>query len=221
MTQQQLVERRDRGVIRHESSTYGNSVDGVPLAIYLPKQSAEVVILASIHGDEAETTVVVSEALRCIPRGELCAAVILCGNPDGILRGTRGNARGVDLNRNFPLAWRPLTGLYYSGPRALSEPESRIAYRLMLRLRPAVSIWYHQHLDLVDESGGDVAVERRYAALVGLPAVRLTRYPGSIVTWENTRFRGSTAFVVELPAGEPSAAAATRFARAVDKLVRR
>src|SRR5205807_2218587 len=87
---QDLVERRERGVIRHAGSIYGASVEGVPLSVYLPGSGiAEILILASIHGDEAETTVVVSEALRCLPRGELRAAVILCGNPDGLLRGTR------------------------------------------------------------------------------------------------------------------------------------
>ena len=62
--------------------TFGR-LDGMPV----PVAMAAVVVLASIHGDEAETTVVVSEALRCIPRGDLQAAVILCGNPDGMLRG--------------------------------------------------------------------------------------------------------------------------------------
>src|SRR3954469_12309497 len=104
---QPLVERHDRGLIRHPASTYGTSLEGVPLTVYGPS-SVEIVILASIHGDEAETTVVVSEALRCIREGDLRSAVILCGNPDGVLRGTRGNARGVDLNRNFPTSnWRP------------------------------------------------------------------------------------------------------------------
>ena len=111
-----LVERRDRGVIRHASESYGASLEGIPLTVYLPEtRSAEVVVLAAIHGDEAETTVAVSEALRCISRGDLQAAVILCGNPDGMLRGTRGNGRGVDLNRNFPTSnWSPEPVCYKS-----------------------------------------------------------------------------------------------------------
>jgi protein MpaA len=202
----------------------GHSVDGRPIVAYElgdPSASRKVLVVGCVHGNEPAGTAIALRLAELPAPDGVDLWVVPSFNPDGEAANTRGNAHGVDLNRNFPLAWRPLTGLYYSGPRALSEPESRIAYRLILRLRPAISIWYHQHLDLVDESGGDVAVERRYAALVGLSAVRLTRYPGSIVTWENTRFRGSTAFVVELPAGKRSAATATRFARAVDTLVRR
>src|SRR5205085_968707 len=96
----------------HPSSVYGSSVEGIPLMVY---GTGEILILASIHGDEAETTVVVSEAMRCLPSGDLRAAVILCGNPDGMLRGTRGNARGVDLNRNFPTSnWSPDAVFYKS-----------------------------------------------------------------------------------------------------------
>jgi hypothetical protein len=70
-------------------------------------------------------------------------------------------------------------------------------------------------MDLVDESGGNAAVERRFAALVGLPIARLTREPGSAVGWENQAFLGTTAFVVELPAGSLAPAAAERYADAV------
>lgn len=49
--QQRLVERRDRGVIRHASSVYGASLEGIPLTVHLPDtDSNEIVILASIHG---------------------------------------------------------------------------------------------------------------------------------------------------------------------------
>ena len=141
-------------------------------------------------------------------------------NPDGVAAETRGNAHGVDLNRNFPWRWQPLGGVFFSGPGPLSEPESRLAYRLILRLRPRVSIWFHQHEDVVDESGGSLAVERRFARDAGLPLARLRREPGSVVTWENHRFPGATAFVVELPAGALSAQQTTRYARAVLDLAR-
>ena len=36
-------------------------------------------------------------------------------NPDGVAAGTRENARGVDLNRNFPHRWRRIG---HCGPEA-------------------------------------------------------------------------------------------------------
>jgi murein peptide amidase A len=196
--QQRLVERRDRGVIRHASSDYGTSLHGVPLTVYLPDaRSAEIVVLASIHGDEAETTVVVSEALRCVPRDDLQAAVILCGNPDGMLRGTRGNARGVDLNRNFPTSnWSPDPVCYKTrsndardialspGAEPASEPETRALLSLMERLNPRAVVSLHAALACIDDAGGS-HLGRQLAARCALPLLTEIGYPtpGSMGTW--------------------------------------
>jgi protein MpaA len=201
----------------------GRSVDGRPIeAVELGDRSAreKLLVVGCIHGNECAGLAIVQALERLsVPRG-LDLWVLENLNPDGYALGTRQNAHGVDLNRNFPWAWRPLGGIYYSGPRPLSEPESRVAYHLILRIRPHISIWFHQHERVVDESGGRVAVERRYARLVGLPLERLPREPGSAVGWENHRLPGTTAFVVELPAGSLSAAAARRYARAVLAIAR-
>ncbi|HEV7134923.1 MAG TPA: M14 family zinc carboxypeptidase [Gaiellaceae bacterium] len=201
----------------------GRSVEGRAIVAYelgSPAGALKVLVVGCVHGNEPGGIAIARRLLRLAPPAGVDLWVVPSLNPDGEAAHTRGNAHGVDLNRNFPLHWKSLHGLYDSGPHALSEPESRIAYHLMVRLHPAVSIWFHQHLGVVDLSGGNAALERRYAQLVGLPARRLTRYPGSIVTWENARFRRSTAFVVELPGGEPSATAVARYARAVVALTR-
>lgn len=193
----------------------GRSVDGRAIVAYevgdLDSRRRELVV-GCIHGNEPAGIAVAQRLERSSPRGvDLWIVPVL--NPDGRVAGTRGNAHGVDLNRNFPYRWRPLHGLFDSGPRPLSEPESRIAYRLIRRLRPSVSIWFHQHMDLVDQSGGSIAVERRFAALVGLPLERLTREPGSVIGWENHTLPGTTAFAVELPAGANARTAPAGAAR--------
>ena len=54
-----------------------------------------------------------------------------------------------------------------------------------------------------------------YCMLLNMRLKRLKRYRGSATTWENNTMPGTTAFVVELPAGPVSAAAAQRYAHAV------
>jgi protein MpaA len=200
--EQQLVPRRDRGVIRHASTTYGTSADGIPLQVYLPDSgSAEVMVLAAIHGDEAETTVVVSEALRCLPAGSLDAAVILCGNPDGMLRGTRGNARGVDLNRNFPTAnWSPDAVHYKSrandardialnpGAEPASEQETAALIALIDRIKPRAVVSLHSALACVDDSGAS-HLGRQLSDRCALPFLTEIGYPtpGSMGTWAGER----------------------------------
>ncbi len=200
--EQPLVPRRDRGVLRHASTVYGNSVGGIDLMVYLPAaKSTELLILAAIHGDEAETTVVVSEALRCLPQGDLRAAVILCGNPDGMLRGTRGNARGVDLNRNFPTSnWRPEPVFYKSrandardialtpGEQPASEPETRALLALIEELKPRAVVSLHSALACVDDSGAS-HLGRQLADRCALPFLTEIGYPtpGSMGTWAGER----------------------------------
>jgi protein MpaA len=88
-------------------------------------------------------------------------------------------------------------------------------------VRPTVSVWYHRHLTLVvREPKGNLRPERRYAERVGLPLKWLGRSHGSVAAWEHATFAGTTAFVVELPAGALSPAAADRHARAVLSLAR-
>ena len=138
------------------------------------------------------------------PRRAGCACRVLPDlNPDGVRAGTRGNAHGVDLNRNFAWRWSPQTApgtTYYAGPRALSEPETRFARLLITRLRPDITIWFHQSETAVDISSGSTAIEARFARRVALPLRRLVRYAGSATTWQAHRFPKATAFVVELPA---------------------
>jgi protein MpaA len=199
----------------------GQSVRGRPItAVELgdPDEPRRALVVGVIHGDETAGRAIT----RRLEQGPLPRALALWIvdelNPDGVARRTRQNADGVDLNRNFPWQWRPLGrpgDPQYSGTGPLSEPESRAAHQLIVSLRPSITIWFHQPLGVTDLSGGDARIERRFARLSGLPARRLTRYPGSAAGWQDHALPYSTAFVVELPQGRPTASAAAHYASAV------
>jgi murein peptide amidase A len=175
-----------------------------------------MLVVGCIHGNEPAGIAIARRLVATTaPIPGLALWVVPVPNPDGVVAHTRQNGRGVDLNRNFPYRWRPLTGYQYSGPHARSEPESRAAFRLMMRTRPQITIWYHRHATLVGLSGGNPDVERDYASLVSLPACELDRYPGSAPGWDNATFPGTTAFVVELLAGTLSDASIRRHIEAV------
>ena len=198
----------------------GHSVRGRPIVAFErgdPSAPATLVV-GVIHGSEPAGLAVISQ-LRHLP---LPAGVHLwlvpTVNPDGLATGTRQNAHGVDLNRNWPTAWKH-NGVpwdsYYSGPRPMSEPENRAMRAFILRVKPALTIWYHQPLDVVYGSDPHVAVLEHYARLSGLPYRRLTAPRGAATRWQRRHFPSSPAFVVEFPAGRIATATARRNAKAV------
>jgi hypothetical protein len=198
----------------------GRSARGRPIrALELgdPLARRKVLVVGCIHGDEAAGISVVRVLERARPPVGIDLWLVSDLNPDGRAAGTRVNAHGVDLNRNFPAGWRRIRpGPQYSGPRPLSEPESRIARSLIRRLRPKVTIWFHQPQAIVRAWGRSIPAARRYARLSRMP-FRAIRWPnGTAPNWQN--HLGETSFVVELPAGPLSAAAARRHATAILRL---
>jgi protein MpaA len=198
---------------------FGHSVDGRPLVAWTYGSGharRKVLVVGCIHGNECAGLAITSSLRhQPVPRG-VQLWVVPEMNPDGAAADRRLNAHGVDLNRNFPYLWAPIiTPVYYSGPRADSEPETRAAMSLVRRVRPAVTIWYHQHMDLVAMAGGDRGVARRYAQISGLRPTCLTFLSGVETGWSNHTFPGTTSFVVELPAGLVAPGALTRHLRAV------
>lgn len=185
----------------------GRSADGRAIRAYLVgdvSASRRILVVGCVHGDETSGEAITRRLRGSVPPPGVVLWLVDEFNPDGCRANTRQNAHGVDLNRNSPWHRRHLDhpgGTYYSGRRPLSEPESQAINRLVTRLRPAVTIWYHRHADLADASGGDASIERRYARLVHLPFRGYGRFPGSITSWQNSTFPSDTAFVVELPAG--------------------
>jgi murein peptide amidase A len=198
---------------------FGRSVQGRPLIAYAigPADARRrILVVGCIHGNECAGLRITAALRRAAVGPGVQLWVVPEMNPDGTAADTRQNAHGVDLNRNFPYRWvRNTDPTFNSGPRPGSEPETRAAIRLVREIHPAVTIWYHQHMDLVDMPGGDRGVARRYAQLAGLRPTCLTFLPGVETLWSNHAFPGTTSFVVELPAGPVSNTALARHLRAV------
>src|SRR6266516_4871954 len=96
---------RERSIIRTES--VGRSVRGRPVVVVErgdPDAPTRTLVVGCIHGNEP-AGIRIAEQLESVPLPrERDLWVVEDANPDGVAAATRANARGVDLNRNFP--WR-------------------------------------------------------------------------------------------------------------------
>jgi carboxypeptidase T len=142
---------------------------------------APVVLLSGLmHGIEVIGSMALLEVVRWLGgpderanalRRRAHFVVLPIVNPDAFSanmtrmeRGARAfqrcNARGVDLNRNFPRQtsrrlYHPFSGStlrmspHYLGPHPLSEPESRTVHDLAVALRPMLSLAFHSFGNLL------------------------------------------------------------------------
>jgi protein MpaA len=202
----------------------GSSVDGRairPVALGSPAAVHRVLVVGCIHGNEPAGLAIVRRLIEVgAPAGTEIVAVTSV-NPDGCGRGTRQNAHGVDLNRNFPSNWASIgrQGSYqYSGPHPLSEPESRYSVALIERLQPQITIWFHQPQGIIRAWGQSVSTARRFAQLAGYPYRSIGWPLGTASNWQNHRFPGTASFVVELPPGPVSPARVSRWVGAIRRL---
>lgn len=106
---------------------------------------ARVLLIGLIHGDEDEGYTRLEETWAAVQAAGLGGlATITCVptmNPDGFSAQTRGNARGVDLNRNWPA--RNFTPHRTRGVAPLTEPETRAVYSLLDEPGPDLIIVLH------------------------------------------------------------------------------
>ncbi len=183
----------------------GESVRGRPILAHRLGEPADngvptVVLIGAMHGNEQRTRPALWSILDGKPLIGAELWVIPTYNPDGIAAGTRRNAHGVDLNRNFPYRWAPLDGNYESGPRPASEPETRAVMRFLARVRPDRILSFHQPLHGVDTDTKDRAFAERVARILRLPRKTFDCggvCHGTMTGWFNDRYAGS-ALTVEL-----------------------
>ncbi len=198
---------RRPGNLVERAGVVGHSLEGRPIRLRQyggPRFRGRVLVIACVHGDECAGQSVAPLRGGC-PEPNANVFVVSSLNPDGSAAATRLNGRGVDLNRNFPSQWRPRgqPGTpEYSGPRPFSEPETRLAARIVNRLRPRVTIWLHQIRNggpFVRAWGRSAAAGRLFAHLAHIPfhpcagppapgrTGRTIAFPAAPPTWSSCR----------------------------------
>ena len=204
----------------------GASVQGRPVAVagFGPETSRfHLVVMGAIHGDEPSSALAALDLathLRLHPPQNRCVWILPALNPDGLVCGTKNNARDVDLNRNFAArnfvtAHEPG---YDPGPYPLSEPESRLFAAFLSRVNPAGVVAVHAPFAVVNFDGPALPWAQAVARACGWPARADLGYPtpGSFGSFWG-RDGGRPVLTLELPPGDhagfaPLASAALRSA---------
>lgn len=199
----------------------GSSVRGQAITAYkFGAGDNPVVYMGAMHGDELNSKTIMTEWFNelasnpgRLPNRSL--VVIPVVSPDGVASRSRLNARGVDLNRNFPAAdWKTMVTSPESpnptpagGPHPLSEPESSAVAAYIRQVRPRMVFSFHSSAAVVEanEAGDSVAValtyasKARYRAVPKSQSASVFKYDttGAMEDWMRTSL-GSPAIVVEL-----------------------
>ncbi len=164
--------------------TLGYSIQGRSIElITMGHGPVKTLIIATIHGNEDVGTPLVGELVEKLRQqpsllDSATVQIIPVANPDGMALRIRGNANGIDLNRNFPAENRINNNK--NGITGLTEPESNILYDLILRENPDRIITLHQPLVCLDYDGPGESIARSMGRYCDLPVKKLGGRPGSL-----------------------------------------
>lgn len=193
------------GTARPQSEVVGTSVEGRPIECHVFGEGPDtILIMATIHGDEAAGTPLVDRLMAHLRENpDLLQGrrivVVPNANPDGMAHGTRMNARGVDLNRNFPAS--NFSHAARHGENPLSEPESRALHKVLLAHKPNRIISIHQPRTLpacIDYDGPGAALAKAMSVHTDLPLKRLGSRPGSLGAYAGDTLR-TPIITLEIP----------------------
>ncbi len=189
---------------------FGRSVQNRPLTFIRRGNPNGVRVLAvgCIHGNECAGLAITDILTSMEAPLNIDLWILPKLNPDGTLLNTRQNANKVDLNRNFPVRWKPLgkSGFWqWSGTGAASEPETKAMIPLGKMIQPQLTIWYHQDYFRISPGvGRDGDIRERYAILVDLPILKIEGgiYSGTSSMWSETlNNNDTTSLTVEFGKG--------------------
>lgn len=196
-----------------KTSVFGYSSLGLPIIAYEFRNSGpEVLILGGVHGDEVEGVLTAQALLQRFMESfpyQLNLVLVPQFNIEGVLNKTRGNARGVDLNRNLKTQdWSAevKTPRYHPGPFAGSEPENQALMNYIHEKKPKLILTLHSWYPVLNVNGdcrGEAEVLAKYTGYkiddeIGYPT------PGCLGTYAGLE-RQSPTLTYEIERGQDPA----------------
>ena len=149
---------------------------------FSPFTSDFSLIIGVFHGDEPQGKFLIEKYLERYSSLDLEGKggnllFIPCLNPDGMQLGTRTNANGVDLNRNFPTKnWGEDTSQagdnptdYFGGEFAGSEIETRFVMEVIEEYKPKTILTLHAPYKVVNYDGPAKALAEKISEIIKYP----------------------------------------------------
>ena len=183
--------------IDFEKIPSGKSVEGREIDAFISGKKGDkfLYLIAGTHGDEVEGVYVLEELLKWegLLKTHYPMVVIPILNKDGYHKKNRLNARGVDLNRNYPtLDWNPKASeaKYYPGKSPLSEPENIFLDNLFKHYPPGFTMSFHSWMPLINYNGDSKKEAEFLARYNSYPVKEDIGYPvpGSLGTYLPQRY---------------------------------
>lgn len=144
-----------------------------------------VLVIGVLHGDEPQGEYLINKYLESHLDSALAFIPVL--NPDGKQAGTRVNANGVDLNRNFPTHNWELSerNEFFGGESPASETETMFLIDVINELKPSLILTLHAPFKVVNYDGDAGKIAQKISDIINYPVEENIGYPtpGSFGTW--------------------------------------
>ena len=200
----------------YQEFTYGSSESGRPLICYaIGEESApqSLLMIFGVHGFEDHFDhdgevlrqiagqVIQHYAENADSLQNFRLYIVPSANPDGLIDGNtqdgfgRCNAKGLDINRDFPIGWKKRTeARNKTGNQPFSTAEARAIRDLVESIQPDYAMDIH---GWISASYGEGKMAKTFARPFGF-SVKIPKSGGMLCSWLDTVTQ--EAIMLELPA---------------------
>ena len=155
------------------------------ISLFGSGKKCKTLVIGVFHGDEPQGKFLIEEYIKKNPKSSLY--FISCLNPDGMASGTRTNASGVDLNRNFPTDNWEYTAHdeFFGGESPASEIETKFLIDVIEELNPKIILTLHAPFKVVNYDGDAKEISKKISQIINYPVEENIGYPtpGSFGTY--------------------------------------